>query len=466
MFKELERPRRALPETHGRPVRRPGRWVVVGSLGCITLLGALLTPSSALAGNGTHPRTPVIWDPRPPCMTIIDRSVSPALEFTYTIPYEDLRPAEAVDEVDDSRQHQFLAFCRSHSVQDRLPVWLSNADVLAADAKGLIDAMTVTNDDVFDMSLEWMNCFVRITADEERRLITFAEAGKPVIWDTTGLPVGPYVIDGYTWEPPGNLFSLRPGVVKVIDDPDPAMSPPALAISNQIDEEIVWETEQLKLYGCVSAMDGSTITGYWANTDDPDQPLEWLSFEADTPVSGDEFELMFSPPPEAVGQLIALRVDIVDPMDRVFSAHMDILASVLPGSPPTTEGDTCDGDGAGFIVMPGCGSTDDGTTNNGSSETESPATASDTPTGIVSGSTDGPTGAMETPTSTVGCACVVGSPGSTLTGFLVMGFLWRRRRRSPQRSIPEAAEVGGRPTEWTGSTRPLTLDPLTRSRSC
>ncbi|MBL9101586.1 MAG: hypothetical protein JNL82_11550 [Myxococcales bacterium] len=416
------RSRGPLPESRRKGVSRV--------IGRITLLGALLLPAAALAGNGTHPRTPVSWNPRPPCMTIVDRTVSPELEFTYTIPYEDLRPADAVDEVDDSRQHQFLAFCRSHSVQEYLPVWLSDADVVAADAKGLVDAMTVTTDDVFDTSPDWANCFVRITADDQRRVITFAETSMPVVWDTTGLPVGPYVIDGYTWEPPGNLFSLRPGVVKVIDDPDPAMSPPALAISNQIGEEIVWQAEQLKLFGCLSAMDGSTITGYWAATDNPEQPLEWQSFEADTPVSGDEFELMFSPPPEAIGQIV-LRIDIKDPMDRVFTAHMDLLASVLPGSPPTSDGDTCDSDSAGFIAMPGCGGTDDGSTGIGSSGGENPTTTTDSPTGTAGAgsSSEGSTGAMETPTSTDGCACTTGSPGSALVGLLLMWPFCRRRCR-------------------------------------
>ena len=81
----------------------------------------LLSSRAAQASNGIHPRTPVVWEPAPACMTVVDRSVEAKLELKYTIPYEDLRPVDANDEVDDSRRHQFIAFCAGHSPQQPLP---------------------------------------------------------------------------------------------------------------------------------------------------------------------------------------------------------------------------------------------------------------------------------------------------------------------------------------------------------
>ena len=230
--------------------------------GAALLLAGLALPTLARAGNGVHPRTPVDWQPAPACMTVVDRTIDTKLVLTYTIPYEDT--VVTADEVADSRRHQFLAFCRGHSRQEPLPVWLSNADVAVAAAKSLLDPADVKPEDVFETNAEWQDCWFRITGDDQRRPITFAEAAKPVVWDTTLLPVGPYVIAGYTWEPAFNIWSERIGVVKVIDDPDPSMSPPALALTNG--EEIKFGNEVLSLVGCLDAMDGSTIAGYWSLT--------------------------------------------------------------------------------------------------------------------------------------------------------------------------------------------------------
>jgi hypothetical protein len=415
-----------------RPVCLHGPWGLLGAL------AVLLAPSLAHAGNGTHPRTPVLWEPAPACMTIVDRNDSPIVEFVYTIPYEDLVPADSVDEVETSRRHQFLAFCRGHSVQEPLSMWLSQADldVAADNDPPLIDPATVPADKIFDTNPDWQGCFHRITADADRRLITFAAAAEPVVWDTTDLPVGPYVIDGYTWEPPFNIYSLRNGVVKVIDDPDPAATPPAAAVSNKQGEEIVWQTEMLRIYGCASAMDGSTLTGYWARTDNPvdEQPLEWNAFAADTPVVGDEWELMFAPPLETAGELIALKVTITDPMDRTFDAHMDMLVSVLPGSPPSSESDSDSCGGMGFIAEPGCGSEATGdAASSGDDDTgtgsASAGSGSDGPT--EAGESDTGAGSGQEPGAKEGCAgCTLDGSGGASFGWLAALWCVRRRRRA------------------------------------
>jgi hypothetical protein len=391
----------------------------------------VMAPALALAANGIHPRTPVDWTPAPECLTIVDRSVDPKLVFNYAIPYEDLRPNNAVDEVDDSRRHQFVAFCRDHSPQQPLPVWLSDADAAAAEAVGVVKVAELKSEEVFETSPEWKDCFVRITPDDQRRLITFAAAKEPVVWDTTGLAVGAYVVSGYTWEPAFNIWSPRPGIVKVVDDPDPSASPPALAVLKN--DDIAYSDETLAIVGCLAAMDGSTVTGYWASTnDDTEDVLEWTAFAVDTPVSGDSFELSFEPPAETIGGSVAIKVEITDPMDRKFTAHMPELATILPGSAGGT-GD-CGMEGGNFISMPGCGTGDD---------SEGAPT-----TGGEPGSTGGSEGAPVTGTGGVvsesgettpvdgggagGCACTSGGHERAPWLGLFAGLWWLRRARRPR----------------------------------
>ncbi len=353
-------------------------------------------------------------------MTIVDRTVDAKLVLNYTIPYEDTEVTS--DEVADSRRHQFLAFCRGHSRQEPLPVWLTDADVAAAAAKTLIDPVNVDPEDVFETSAEWKDCWFRITGDDQRRPITFAEAAKPVVWDTTLLPVGPYVIAGYTWEPAFNIWSERIGVVKVIDDPDPSMSPPALALTNG--EEIKFGNEVLTLIGCLDAMDGSTITGYWSLT--TGEGLDWQMFASDVPVSGDSIELDFIPPPESFGEQIAMKVEITDPMDRRFTAHLDTLATILP---PASETGGCPDTGGNFIGDPSC---DSGTSGNPTSTGPTGSSGPDAGSGGAGSSGGGSdtSGPGEVP-KVDGCACSgAGTGGAPLAALVGLGLLLPRRRRS------------------------------------
>ncbi|HEY0134382.1 MAG TPA: hypothetical protein VGB85_09890 [Nannocystis sp.] len=399
--------------------------------GFALVAGLVVMSGTARAGNGIHPRTPVKWEPEPACMTIVDRSVDAKLTFNYSIPYEDTRPDNAVDEVEDSRRHQFIAFCHGHSVQQPLPVWLSMADVDAAKGVGIIDMGGVAAEDILELNPEWKDCFTRITADDARREILFAEANKPVVWDTTGLAAGAYIVSGYTWEPVFNIWSVRPGVVKVVDDPDPAKNGPALAITNR--NEVKYGDEVLMLTGCVDAMDGSTITGYWSLTDNADV-LDWKPFAAGTPVSGDSFELPFMAPPEAVGGPVTIKIEITDPMDRKFTAHMLTLADFLQGS--AGESGDCS-DTGNFIGMPGCeGSDDGGGTTGGDSSgpgVTSTGTPDTTPTTAATGTTGEGGSSEETGTtpqtgegSCGGCTLGGGGVPAVLLG---PWLLWATRRR-------------------------------------
>ncbi len=257
-------------------------------------------------------------------MTIVDRSVDPVLALTYSIPYEDqIVPAE---EVDDSRRHQFLALCRDHDAVTVLPSWISFMDVAAAAAKGLVDPDEVDADDVLTSSDVWQSCWTRITGDDERRPISEAAASVPVLWDTTDVTPGPHVVAGYTWEPAFNRWWMRRGVVQVVDGPDAAASPPALALTSE--EEAVAADATLPVRGCVSAMPGSTLTASWALAD---EPSTWHPFACAVAVTGESFELPFTPLPEAVKQNLLLKVEVRDPQGRRYTGHRATLLAVLAG---------------------------------------------------------------------------------------------------------------------------------------
>src|SRR5688500_3882464 len=100
-----------------------------GSLPSLALVGVIAAPLAASAANGLEPRTPVAWPDSTPCLTVVDRQQEAMLHMAYGVPYEDVDVT--VDEVADSRRHQFVAFCRDHSREEFLPIWLTWKDVEA-----------------------------------------------------------------------------------------------------------------------------------------------------------------------------------------------------------------------------------------------------------------------------------------------------------------------------------------------
>lgn len=371
-----------------------------------------LAPAAALAGNGTHPRTPVLWS-EAPCRTVVDRSVKPILGMEYTIPYEDVDATP--DEVVDSRRHQFLAFCRGANVQEPYPTWITWKDVDAAEAQGLATP-GLSDADVLETSPAWKDCFVRITGDDQRRPITFAAAMKGVSWDLAGVAAGPYLIHGYTWEPAFNAYWPTTGYVQVIDGPDRSMALPGLGIYYGDDGSgIVWADQALKIRGCPYALPDSKITAYWSQP----MPIAWVPFVTDLVIDGEsEFEVEFVPPPEAASGIRAMfRLDLVDPMGREFSAHVANLATVLPGNMPEMS-ETCDGNG--FIAQESCGedsSTSATPTSGSASSSNSTGEVDSTPVVDSGGGS--------------GCACSASGAGhGALLGLLIVSLSRRRKHGS------------------------------------
>ncbi len=408
-----------------------------------------LGANTAWAGNGLHPRTPVLFPPTE-CITIVDRSVDPILHVEYDIPYED--PGEGPDammvwedEVEQSRTHQFFAFCRDHSRQEYLPEWTKLSDAQEAVDNGLMPELP-TEDNVFATSVEWEGCWHAINADEDRRPITWEMAAEGVYWDTSVVPAGTYAIRGYTFEPAFNFFWRRAGVVKVVDDPNDETTAPALAINNGTDmgqmgmgEEggiYVFRNEVLALEGCVDAMPGSTLSGYYAITEGGDL-LPWKPFIMDAPLAdvsdGQTWNLDFEPPEETHGESIAIRVDVTDPMQRTYSGHAFWLVTVINSDAPVECEDTDSGDSSGFIG-PQCETSGGGSGTTAGTSGPDASTGGATSDGVDTGGSEASTGSgADTGDDGSGCSCRADSAPGIPVALGVLGLISlipaRRRRR-------------------------------------
>lgn len=368
--------------------------------GLATALLVGLTPCPALAGNTVHPRTPVLW-PDAPCIATVDRSDTPSFAFDYEIPTEDTQLSS--DELDDSRRHQFLGFCRQWPAGRPPPRYISIADLERAVMAGLeVGELQDDPEATLETSVVWADCWTRITADDARRPITDAAAAEPVVWDLAGIDSGTWLIAGYTWEPPYNLWSRAPWVLRVVDEPMPIDAQAAVSLADTADT--VYYDESLELPVCVDAAPGSTLTLEWA----PSKPdvLEWFALD-EVPLDGPgELVLPFAPPIESFGLTIVVRAAVAQPAGASYEGHA--LSPVIVFAPPS------EGDGDGDTGDPGdTGDGDGDSTESGESE---------------SGAETGP-GA--TPTS--GGHCSLGPERGNLPKLaLVLGLCWlvcvRRRR--------------------------------------
>jgi hypothetical protein len=290
---------------------------------CRTLaLGLLLAPSLAHAGNEAHPRTPVLW-PESECGVVIDRDEQPIVHFDYEIPLEDTQLGP--DELPDSRTHQFFALCRQRAASELLPNWISVDDVELATMAGLIEPGSVPSSDVLDTSAAWADCFVRITADDDRRPITFAVAEQGFDWNLADAPLGVWQVAGYTFEPPLDLWRARPGFVKVVEDPDdPAQDLPAAYIASAGTGYFWPDVTEVEL--CVDVLEPATAIFEWA----PFAPeLVWEEFDRTT-IEQDglltivPFGPTLEPPSPGANVQVEglLRVRVIDALDREYVAHI------------------------------------------------------------------------------------------------------------------------------------------------
>lgn len=318
-----------------------GRHATLG--GVLLLLVGLGLGRSATAGNTVHPRTPVLW-PEVPCMALVVRSESPSFAFDYEIPIEDTELS--VDELEDSRRHQFLGFCRQWPAGRPPPRYVSLADLERAVNAGLDDpALFDDPEATLETSPSWAGCWTRITPDDDRRPITEAAAAEPVVWDISEVPAGTWLIAGYTWEPPYSLWSRAPWLLRVYDEPDPPAPQAAAVIGDTPD--YVDHDDTLPLPICLSVEADSSFDLQWAAS--KDEELVWQSLGqdilGDMPPDGVEFV----PPVESFGLTVLLRAVVDQPNGDDYIAHA--LAPVIVFAPP----DPGDGDGDGDADGDGTG---------------------------------------------------------------------------------------------------------------
>lgn len=269
------------------------------------------------AGDALRPRVPVVHLGER-CLTVVDRSASPVVHLDYTFLIEDTCAGAY-----PAPLHQFVALCRPPAPRQSLPEWISQRDV--EDARAMdIPLFPIGPGDVLADDPTWSSCWWRITADDERGPLTCDVARGGVDWDVSGLALGPYVVAGYTFQPPRNLWSPRWGVFKVSDGPDPEDGPPVAALAQR--EAFVYADEVVDLGVCVSASEGSTLELELAR--DAEAPA-WQVLATGIPVSGPTVDVPWTPPPEVHGADVRLRVTVIDPEGRTGTLESPELLHVL-----------------------------------------------------------------------------------------------------------------------------------------
>lgn len=375
--------------------------------------------SEVQASNGVHPRTPVLWTDAP-CIQSVDRSVDPGFAFVYTIPFEDT--ALTLDELEDSRGHQFIALCRQFVAGQPPPPYVSTADLERAVEAGLETQDRLGDpESTLETSPLWAGCWERVTPDDTRRPITFLAAEEPVLWDTSEVSPGTWMIAGYTWEPPLNLWRRAPWVVRVLDEAAPLPPESAQAAASVVGTpQALWSNEALSLETCVEAAPGAVVHLDWRSS--KAEPADWIEAGSVVVEEGVEPVLPeFVAPPQSWGLTLSLRVRVDQFGDE---PGVDYIAHAL--SP--------------VVVIEYSEEDDDEGAENGGEDGEEDAGATDTQ-GASGGSGDelgeddtSGTGADSGASDSGGhCSLApergkLGGVGLTLIGWLA----WRRRDRTTE----------------------------------
>ena len=315
-------------------------------LAVLGLAVAVLAPSSSVsAANGAKPRVTVNWTPGA-CATVADQSTSPIVHFDYSIASEEDPEARTADEVGDSRTHQFFGFAKQ-DFHGKPPRWIAHADILRASMVDpeVVDADIDPQDILEDTSRFAASDWVRITADDARVPISFAQAAMGVDWDTTGLAPGTYEVWGYTWEPVANEWRRRPGFVKVIaSSATAAAAGPSIALL--ADEAQIVAGSPYTLLGCADVAEGTRVTLQWGEKIGTLEP-EWQTALEDEPIASGTLSVVFVPPDDAGGKTIGLRAIVTDLAGRSYTARAPTVLGVTVNPDPGG-----DDDGGGCAVVP------------------------------------------------------------------------------------------------------------------
>lgn len=375
-----------------------------------TLLIALvvLTPHIASASNGAGQRTPPIY-PLAACIAQVDRSEDPVFHLDIGLPREDFMVTD--DEPQDSRRLQFFLVCEDvHPELLDLPNWVTVAEAEDALARGSVEAMP-PDDDILERREDLQDCVFPMNASEQRIPITCDATRSGLDFDTRDIPEGNYVVRGYTYEPPLNLWSARRGVVRVIDGPQ--AGPPTLGLRTpSLDGVQIRSGSPFPIRGCMSGTTEAVLQ--WASLiqlGGDNDAAAWQTFA--TLTNPGSFEADFDPPADAVGQPLLIR-GVADPStDAPWIDHAEGTLLVFG------DGDSSDEPFGEPVEI--CGFYDPAV------EPEMPDTTGGDSGGELT-ETDG--GGQES--DSAGCACTSARDGRP-AGWLFLGLLvaLRRRRRRP-----------------------------------
>ena len=287
----------------------------LGALAAFATVVAFTTP--ARAANTSQPRVPPSFLGGS-CLTTVDRAVDPVVHFEIGIPLEDTTLTE--DEPDDSRTFQFFGLCRAPEPLEVLPSWIDDEDVARAKAKNSAIEPPDPQDVLATSDARAPGCVQTINDDAQRLQITCEGTRDGVDWDARGAPPGAYVVWGYTFEPDVNLWTPRPGVVRVIDGTDDSAGP-AVAFSFPITKVDATLGKGLTVAGCGGGAEGTTVELAWAAAAQLAElgDAAWEPF-ADVPLTDETFAVSFYPPPSARYAALFFRARATDPQGRSFTA--------------------------------------------------------------------------------------------------------------------------------------------------
>jgi MYXO-CTERM domain-containing protein len=293
-------------------MRRAAAFVALG----VALVG-IASPQHARGANASKPRVLAVWD-EAACVEIVDKSQTPVLHLEYTILTEDLGD-KTEDEVDDSRTHQFFAFRRQRFLEPP-PLWITWDDIERAD---LVDPMVepegIAPEDVLETSPDFAaDDWVRITADDMRVPISFAQAMMGVDWDLAAVSPGTWLVRGYTWEPIANKWTTRWGAFKIIDGAD-AVDDAGPTVILMPHDAVIAAGDDYVPPGCVDAPDGSTLTIEYGVLEGSLEP-GWEIVVEDAEVTSGAIDTPVVLPDCANGQ-IRLRATITDPSGATYVAY-------------------------------------------------------------------------------------------------------------------------------------------------
>lgn len=372
----------------------------------------VLAPQIASASNGAGQRTPPIY-PLAACITEVDRSADPMFHLDIGLPREDFMVTD--DEPEDSRRFQFFLVCEDvHPELQDLPNWVTVAEAEDALARGSIETMP-PDEDILEQRDDLRDCVFPMNTSDERVPITCAATEGGLDFDTSNVPAGNYVVRGYTYEPPLNLWSERRGVLRISDGPDSGRPTVGLRTPS-LDGVQLRPGSPFPILGCAAGT--ADVALQWAsliNLGGGDDEAAWQTLATITRPGS--FEISFDPPPEAVGQPVLIRGVTSNQDDTPWVDHAEGTFLVF--------GDGGSSDAPFGEPIEICGFYDP------SIEPEMPATTGGDTGGELTG-TDGDTDSPPADGDRAGCACSSSTRGARhgpQAGWLLLGLVGVRRRR-------------------------------------